>query len=305
MLAVGSPLGLENSVSLGVISAVARQLENESPMIYLQTDASINPGSSGGPLIDTSGRVVGINTLIFVAERRQRRSRLRGAEQHRQGGVSAAQVERPRAARRHWRPRANDYSAACRRLKLADADGVILSDVVPNSPAARADLRPGDVVLALDGKAMENGRQLQVGLYRRFVGDVVTLEIGRDGTRLSRPVAMTERQDAGSLLPTPDPREHLVPRLGILGVTLDRFLAQAVPVVRVDAGVLVASTVNGTLNTRDDRIEPGDVIWAVNRMPIKTLSELRRVLDQARAGEAIVLHLERRGELRYLAFEIE
>ena len=305
VLAVGSPLGLENSVSLGVISAVARQLENESPMIYLQTDASINPGSSGGPLIDTSGRIVGINTLIFspsggndglgfaapsnIVKAVYQQLKLNGRVRRGDIGIRAQTITPPLAA----------------ALQLAHPDGVILSDVVPNSPAARAGLRPGDVVLALDGKAMENGRQLQVGLYRRFAGDVVTLEIGRDGTPLTRPVAMTERQDAGSMLPTPDPREHLVPRLGILGVTLDRHLAQAIPVVRVEAGVLVASTVNGTLNIRDDRIEPGDVIWAVNRMPIKTLSELRRALDNARAGDAIVLHLERRGELRYLAFEIE
>jgi serine protease Do len=305
VLAIGSPLGLENSVSLGVISAVARQLENESPMIYLQTDASINPGSSGGPLIDTSGRIVGINTLIVspsggndglgfaapsnIVKAVYQQLKLHGRVRRGDIGIRAQTITPPLAA----------------ALKLPHADGVILSDVVPNSPAARAGLRPGDVVLALDGKAMENGRQLHVGLYRRFAGDVVTLEISRDGTLLSRPVAMTERQDAGSMLPTPDPREHLVPQLGILGVTLDRFLAQAVAVVRVDAGVLVASTVNGTLNVRDDGIEPGDVIWAVNRMPIRTLLDLRRVLDNARAGDAIVLHLERRGELRYLAFEIE
>ena len=304
VLAVGSPLGLENSVSLGVISAVARQLENESPMIYLQTDASINPGSSGGPLIDTGGRIVGINTLIYSPS----------------GGNDGLGFAAPsnivkavyHQLKTNGRVRRGDIGiraqtitpALAAALQLTAVDGVILSDVVPNSPAAHSGLRPGDVVLALDGKAMENGRQLHVGLYRRFVGDIVTLEVGRDGTRLSLPVAMTERQDA-SMMPTADPREHLVARLGILGLTLDPFLARAVPVVRVDAGVLVASTVNGTLNTRDDRIEPGDVIWAVNRTPLKTLSELRRLLDSARTGDAIVLHLERRGELRYLAFEIE
>ena len=305
VLAVGSPLGLENSVSLGVISAVARQLENESPMIYLQTDASINPGSSGGPLIDTSGRVVGINTLIVspsggndglgfaapsnIVKAVYQQLKVNGRVRRGDIGIRAQTIT----------------PALATGLKLAATDGVVLSDVVPDSPAARSGLRPGDVVHALDGKTMENGRQLHVGLYRRFVGDIVTLEIARDGTRLTLPVAMTERQDAAAMLPAGDPRAHLVARLGILGVTLDPFLVRAVPVVRVDGGVLVASTVDGALNTRDDRIEPGDVIWAVNRTPIKTLPELRRLLDNARPGEAIVLHLERRGELRYLAFEIE
>jgi serine protease Do len=305
VLAVGSPLGLENSVSLGVISAVARQLENESPMIYLQTDASINPGSSGGPLIDTAARVVGINTLIYSPS----------------GGNDGLGFAAPsnivkavyQQLKTNGRVRRGDIGiraqtitpAIAAGLKLTAADGVILSDVIPNSPAARAGLRLGDVVLALDGKAMENGRQLHVGLYRRFVGDIVKLDIARDGTRLALPVAMTEREEAASIMPTADPREHLVARLGILGVTIDRFLTQALPVVRVDAGVLVASTVSGALSTRDDRLEPGDVIWAVNRAAITTLAELRRVLDSARAGDAIVLHLERRGELRYLAFEVE
>jgi serine protease Do len=305
VLAVGSPLGLDNSVSLGVISAVARQLENESPMIYLQTDASINPGSSGGPLIDTSGRIVGINTLIFSPS----------------GGNDGLGFAAPsnivkavyQQLRANGRVRRGDIGvraqtitpALAAALKLGSDNGVILSDVVPHSPAARSGLRPGDVVLALDGKGMENGRQLHVGLYRRFAGDIVTLEIGRDGTRLTLSVALSERQDGTSVVPTADPRTHLVTRLGILGITLDPRLARALPVVRVEAGVLVASTVSGTLNMRDDRLEPGDVIWAVNRTPIKTLSELRVFLDKAHTGDAIVLHLERRGELRYLAFEIE
>ena len=119
VLALGSPLGLHNSVSLGVISAVARQLEPESPMIYVQTDASINPGSSGGPLVDVSGRLVGINTLIV--------SRAGGNE-----GLGFAapsnivrtvyeQIRKYRscAPRRHRPPRADSDACACVRLEAA------------------------------------------------------------------------------------------------------------------------------------------------------------------------------------------
>ena len=105
VLAFGSPLGFSNSVSLGVVSAIARQLEPESPMIYVQTDASINPGSSGGPLVDLRGRVVGINTLIASRAGGIRGARLRRAEQHRPHRLRADSQVRARAARRHRRSR--------------------------------------------------------------------------------------------------------------------------------------------------------------------------------------------------------
>ena len=305
VLALGNPMGLDGSVSLGVVSAVARQLSADSPMIYVQTDASINPGSSGGALIDTKGRLAGINTLIV--------SQAGGNE----GLGFAAPSNIVKAVygqlRAHGRVRRGDIGvraqtitpALASALALARHEGVILADVLPGSPAERAGLRPRDIVLALDGKPMENGRQLQVGLYRRFAGDIVTLDVLRDETKMSLPVAMTERPDSWSGVAVSDPREHLVARLGILGVTLDRAIAEAVPVVRVRAGVLVASTVAGAIDTRDDDLQAGDVIYAINRTPVATLADLRRALDGLSAGDAVVLHLERRGELRYLAFAIE
>jgi serine protease Do len=180
VLAVGSPMGLHNSVSLGVISAVARQLEPESPMIYVQTDASINQGSSGGPLVDLHGRIVGINTLIV--------SRAGGYEGL--GFAAPSNIVRTvvEQLRKIGRVRRGDIGIRAQTvtpllasgLRLARETGVLLADVIPGSPAARAGLAIGDVVLALDGKPMENGRQLQVGLYRHFVGDVVSLDVLRD-----------------------------------------------------------------------------------------------------------------------------
>ena len=99
VLAFGSPLGLQNSVSLGIVSSVARQLEPESPMVYIQTDASINPGNSGGPLVDARGRLIGINTLILSGGVATRRSRLCCAEQHRANRIRSDQAHRSRASR--------------------------------------------------------------------------------------------------------------------------------------------------------------------------------------------------------------
>jgi serine protease Do len=226
VLALGSPLGLQNSVSLGVVSAVARQLEPESTMIYVQTDASINPGSSGGPLVDLRGRLVGINTLIL--------SQAGGNEGL--GFAAPSNIVRTvyEQIRKNGRVRRGDIGvraqtvtpALAAGLNLARDYGVVLADVTPSGPAARAGLRPGDLVVALDGKPMENGRQLQVSLYRRLVGDVVSLDILRDGQSMKVPVAMVERQDPlAGLSASTDPRQNLVPRLGILAVNLDRRIS--------------------------------------------------------------------------------
>lgn len=306
VLAFGSPRGLQNSVSLGVVSAVARQLEPESPMIYIQTDASINPGSSGGPLVDLQGRIVGINTLIVTQA----------------GGYEGLAFAAPsnivrtvyEQIRKNGRVRRGDIGlrpqtitpALAAGLKLPRDGGVILADVAPGSMAARAGLRPGDLVVAIDGKPMENGRQLQVTLYRRFVGDVVTLDILRDGQPMKFPVAMTEREDPlEGLSAGMDPRQHLVPRLGMLGLDLDARIAALLPALRVKSGVVVVSTVAGAIDSRDGGVAVGDVIYAVNRTPVTSLAALASAIERMTVGESVVLHLDRQGTLVYLAFTIE
>jgi len=304
--AFGSPLGLHNSASMGVVAAVARQLQPESPMIYVQTDASINPGSSGGPLVDLRGRIVGINTLIF--------SRAGGYEGV--GFAAPSNIVRTvyEQIRKVGRVRRGDIGVRAQTitpvlaagLKLTRDNGVVLADVLPGSPAARAGLRPGDLVLALDGKAMENGRQLQVSLYRHLAGDVVALEILRSGRTMTTSVAMAERHDPfGGLAGSADPRQNLVARLGILGVTLDQRLAEALPIVRVPSGVVVVSTEADAIDPREGGLAAGDVIFSLNGNLISDLAQLRTALDRLATGDPVVLQLVRRGELMFLAFTAE
>jgi serine protease Do len=306
VLAVGSPLGLQNSVSLGVISNVARQLEPESPMVYVQTDASINPGSSGGPLLDLRGRIVGINTLIPTQSGRY------------EGFAFAAPSNIVRTVYEHIREngrvRRGDIGIRAQTLTpllasglgLSRDAGVILADVRPESTAERAGLRIGDIVLALDGKPMENGRQLQVGLYRRFVGEVAKLDVLRDGKMLTIPVGIVERDDPfASFSSSIDARQNQVARLGVVGVPLDGRIASMLPAVRVRGGVVVITAVSGAIDSRDGELQAGDVIYAVNRKPVITLADLRALVDAARPGQAVVLHLDRGGELLFLAFTAE
>ena len=165
-------------------------------------------------------------------------------------------------------------------LALPRDRGVVLADVIPGSPADRAGLRAGDVIVSLDGKPMDNGRQLQVNLYRHVVGDVVTLEIVRgDGVnRLSVPV--TERPDVSGLSDAVDPREHMIARLGILGVNLTEQMTDMLPALRSRTGVVVASTVAGATDSRDGGFAPGDVIYAVNRVPVSGIGDLRALVEK-------------------------
>ena len=306
VMAVGNPLGLHNTVSLGIVSAVGRQLEPDSPMIYVQTDATITEGSSGGPLVDLQGRVVGINTLLL-----SRSGAYEGLGFAAPSNIVRTVYDHIRA---HGRVRRGDIGVRAQTitpelaagLALARDTGVVLADVVPGSQAARAGLRVGDLVLSLDGKPMENGRQFQVGLYRRVVGDVVQLNILRDGQMLNVPVAMTERQDPlAGISADVDARRNLVVRLGILGIDLNPRIAALLPALRSGRGVVVASTVAGALDARDGGLAVGDVIYAVNRTPVNALATLQAVLDGVRQGEPVVLQLERRGELMFLAFTAE
>jgi serine protease Do len=275
-------------------------------MIYVQTDAAINPGSSGGPLVDMQGRIVGINTLLI--------SQSGGNEQLSFAAPSNIVRTIYEQIRKEGRVRRGDIGvraqtitpALARGLSLSRETGVVLADVLPGSPAARAGLKPGDIVVGLNGKPMENGRQLQIGLYRYLSGGVVTLDIALAGGG-TKPVAVpvVERPDGLlNLMPT-DPRGNIVPRLGLLGVDLTPQIATMVPALRVEAGVVVVAIQRAAINSREESLQAGDVIYGLNKATVRNLGELRTALETVKSGDAVVLHLERRGELLYLAFTLE
>ena len=304
VLAYGSPLGLENSVSMGVVSAVARQLKPEDPMIYVQTDAPINPGNSGGPLVDTRGRLVGINTLIA--------SHAGGSEGigfAAPSNIVRAVFEQIRAHGRVHRGaigvRAQTVTPVLAAgLALPQDWGVIVADVTPEGPAERAGLKVGDLVLTLDGKGLENGRQFEVNLYRRAVGDTVRLGVQRGAQKLTIEVSVAERPedpDRFALMVTPE--KNTVPRLGILAIELGDEVRALLPRLRGEDGVVVAARAGG--GSLEEGPQPGDVIYALNGVSIRSLAELRSAADRLKTGDAVVLQVERRGQLLFLASHVE
>jgi serine protease Do len=302
--AFGSPLGLENSMTMGVVSAVGRQLAADDPMVYVQTDAPINPGNSGGALVDVQGRVVGINTLILS----------QGGGNEGLGFAVPSNIVRTvfEQIRRWGRVKRGTIGVAAQTitptlaeaLRLPQDSGVILADVFPEEPGAAAGLRVGDIVLSLDGKPMENGRQFDVNLYRRAAGDIAVLEVQRGSNRIKVDVAIAEREgDPTKFSDLVTPERNLVERLGILGLDLDATLAGAVGGVRGAGGVLVAAR---ALNTGAEYgLEVADVILAVNGTPVKNLADLRSTIGRLPANSSCALQVQREGQLLFLSFEIE
>ena len=305
VMAFGNPFGLENSVTLGVVSAVGRQLQPEDPMVYIQTDAPINPGNSGGPLVDARGRLVGINTFIF--------SQSGGSE-----GIGFAvpsnivkyvftQIrESGRVARGEIGVHAQTITPTLAAgLGLPQPWGVILGDVYPGRPAALTGLKVGDVVLTLDGKAMENGRQFDVNLYRRTIGETVALEIQRDSQKLAFLVRVIEREDdLGRFAGIVTPENNLVPQLGILGIDVDSKVAQLLPPPRKLGGVLVALRSPNSPYWGEGFV-PGDVIYSINGEEIKSLANLRLQLAELRSGDPVAFQVQRGDALTFIAFELE
>ena len=305
VLAFGSPLGLESSVTLGVVSAVARQLTPEDPMIYIQTDAPINPGNSGGALVDTEGRLVGISTLIY--------SQSGGNEGI--GFAAPSNIVRNVFAqiRKTGRVRRGDIGVHTQTITplLAEAlgvssdAGVVLSDVTPGGPAARAGLQPGDLVLALDGKRMENGRQLRINLYARGVSDTVVIDVQRGDRKLSLKVPVGERDSDVGRLKDLVAQQVPIRALGVLGLNLTPQIAELLPNLRRQKGVVVASVTQLVPYSQQGRLQPGDVIYSLNGKVIETTADLNTATSTFKPGTAAVLQLERSGTLMYLAFRVE
>jgi serine protease Do len=189
-------------------------------------------------------------------------------------------------------------------LRLSREWGVILGDVYPNTPAARAGLRIGDVILSVDGKPMENGRQFDVTLYQRPVGTPVNLEVARGLQRLTLRVPVLERQDELERLRGMVSREqNLIERLGILGLDVTPELARLIPDLRAASGVAVAGVAMETGGSPG--LLGGDVIHAVNGAAVTNLAGLRSAVAQVGPSQPVVLHVGRGGQLRFVTLTLE
>jgi serine protease Do len=304
VLAFGTPEGLENTVTMGVVSSVLRQLDPDQSMVYIQTDAAINPGNSGGPLVDVDGNLVGINSAIYSES---------GGNEGIGFAIPSVIVQHVyRQIRRYGHVHRYEIGARMQTisptlaagLKLPRDHGVIVADVEPDGSAASAGLRTEDILLTLNGSAVDSLPMFAASLYLRNPGESVKLEVLRDGKRVPLTIPVVESdQDLDNIIGSINPEKAMVRRLGILGIEIDSKLAAALADLRVKTGVVVAAKAAGP--SVDSGLETADVIHKVNQTDIASLEGLRAAVDALKPGDAVVLQVERSGSLRYLAFDWE
>ena len=305
VFAIGSPEGLENSVTMGVVSALARQADPSKPLTYIQTDAPINPGNSGGPLVDMNGAVVGINTFIL--------SQGGGSE-----GLGFAIPARVvdfvyHSLRKHGHVHKVEIGAAAQEitpdlaagLQLPQRWGVIVVDVKPDGPAAAAGLKINDIILSADDRRIETLPSLTAALYLHRIDQVVKLEVlrGKDRKTLYVP-AVENRDPMDQLLDSVNPEDSLVPRLGILAIDFTDSLKAQLPSLRIPSGVIVVGRA-ADLITPDTGLQAGDVIHQLNTTPIDSMETLRATVKALKTGDPVVFQVERDGGLTYVASELE
>ncbi|HLK20414.1 MAG TPA: trypsin-like peptidase domain-containing protein [Bryobacteraceae bacterium] len=305
VMAFGSPLGLESSVSMGVVSSVARALHPDDMMVYIQTDAPINPGNSGGPLVDSQGHVIGINTFILTQS---------GGSEGLGFAIPASIVKSVYSQIRKeghvHRGRIGVHvqtitPGMASGINLPQDWGVIVADVQPDGPADKAGVKIGDIIRTLNGKVMHDARQLELEIFRYPMRQKVTLEIQRGTDHLSLDVpVISAADDPTRFADLVNPEDNLIPRLGILGIEIDKRLAAMLPDLRNSYGIVVAAGSTTDLSSGTG-LNPGDVIYSVNGIPVSTVAVLKSKLAEYKAGEPVVMQVERSGVLMYVTIELE
>jgi serine protease Do len=305
VLAFGNPEGLENSVTMGVVSSVARQADPGVPSVFIQTDAPINPGNSGGPLVDTNGDLVGINTFILSES----------------GGSQGLGFAIPSSVVRFVYEELRKYGRVHRSvigavlqditpdlaagLGLTRQRGVIVSDVDPDGPAQKSGLQIQDILLSLDERSIGSVPLAEMVISTRPASAIVQAEVLRGDKKITLEIPVAEeKNDVDQLADLVDPEKSLISKLGFFAVEIDDKLAQQLEELREPSGVIVAAMAADLMGLETD-LQAGDVIHSLNGKHIETIAGLRAALKAMPSGAPGVLQVERDSKYMYVTFEMD
>ena len=286
VLAIGSPFGFENSVSAGVVSAKGRSLPDDSFVPFIQTDVAVNPGNSGGPLFNTRGEVVGINSQIYsrsggyqglsfaipieLASRVRDQIVATGHASHARLGVAIQEVNQTFADSFH----------------LDKPEGALVSNVDKGGPADQAGLKSGDVILKVNGQAIVASSDLPALIGAAAPGDKVSLEVWRQGKREEFTAKLGDASTKAEKLAKADDGAGK----GKLGLALRALQPQEKRETGVSQGLLIVDAAGPAALAG---VQPGDVLLAVNGTPIESVDQVRTIV--AKATKSVALLIQRDG----------
>jgi len=288
VVAIGNPLSYEHTVTVGVVSFIGRKLFDSSLDRYIQTDAAINFGNSGGPLISSRGEVIGINAAIS-----SRASNIGFAVPINQAKAILQQLrDSGRVSRGYIGVMLRDVDADLQRaLALKSARGALVQDVTPDSPGARAGLRTYDVIIAVDGEPIDGNDTLVRLIAARQPGSTATVQLMRDGRPLSVALKLAERpqRDRRVASGSDQPPNRPGTLLGLSVREVDERTSARFGLPQGSRGVVV-SGVEPMSPAFDADIERGHLLLEVNRQPVRNVEDFRRLTAPARPGDILTMY---------------
>ncbi len=287
VLALGNPFGLEGTVTAGIVSAKGRGIGLNERENYIQTDAAINPGNSGGPLVNLDGEVIGINTAI--SSNSGGNEGIGFAIPINQAKWIAKQLtdgETVHRARLGVMIQALTHELA-QQFGLKTRNGVLVSGVSPESPAAKVGFKAGDVIIEYAGKVVNRPQDLQELVEESPIGKAQTVVVVRDGKRVELKVSPTEPTGDAVAVGDDTVNSSTLEKLGIEAQNLTPDLAAKLQ-IKAEQGVVVTEVQAGSAAERAGLVG-GAVIVEVNRNPIKTVDELARVLNEKSLAKGVLL----------------
>lgn len=305
VIALGSPFGLDQTMTAGIVSATGRDLRSGPYDNYVQTDASINPGNSGGPLLNMNGEVIGINTLIF--------SRSGGSQ-----GIGFA-IPSNLASKVYTQLAKNGkvkrgYLGAtlqpitpsiANSLGYEGAEGALVSDLAnDSSPAAKAGLRSGDVIVEFDGKPTKSPKQLTELVGDAAVGKNVTVKYVRDGRIDTATVTLGERPGRKTDVENePQGEEPNSGKLGISVVTVTAEIAGELK-LKINSGAVIESVQPGS-PAAEAGLRRGDVIHQIDRTKVTTAQGLIETIKTIKGGKEVALQIGRGDQLTFVTVTLK
>jgi serine protease Do len=297
VLAIGAPYGLEQTATQGMVSAKGRSLPGDSSVVpFIQTDAAVNPGNSGGPLFDGQGKVVGINSQIYsqsggfqglsfaipidVALKIKDQIVATGRANHARLGVSAQDMNQ----------------ALAESFGLKSASGALVSSVVPGSAAAAAGLKAGDVILAVGDRAIERAGGLSSAISLSTPGETVKLKVWRDGDEKMIEAKLGGVQSTDQVVANDD---AAAPQGARLGLSLRPLSPQEKRGAGIEQGMVVEQAAGPAAQAG---IEAGDVLVAINGKPVQSVEQIRGLL--ANKPKSVALLVQREGQMLFVPVKL-